>query len=142
MNAKELIMSLPAKEIAYALVQQMDIDLEHHDRATSHLTDFIESLGNIEPVDSGHLLLGVYHVDEDGERLDVQLYRKDELAAEFACANALAEIECVDGLPEEEIERLAEIRIFPEHYGFDLSPWREIMGYEINEDNVHDVGTA
>ena len=46
------------------------------------------------------------------------------------------------GRVEEEIERLAHIRDFPESYAFEFSPWNEILGYEIDARNACDVGAA
>ena len=40
------------------------------------------------------------------------------------------------------VDRLAHFKSRPESYSFILSPWNEILGYEVNSHNVQDVGAA
>lgn len=46
----------------------------------------------------------------------------------------------LEHLTEEQIEKLAQTKIFPESYAYDLSPWAEILGYEVDTDNALEVG--
>ncbi len=39
------------------------------------------------------------------------------------------------------MQLLSQLRV-PENYGFELSPWEEILGYEIDPQNVTKVGAA
>lgn len=139
---KELLMSQPVESIVSAFAGRLDVPPEDMETAIIRLTKFFNDLREIEPIDTDHLLLGIYHVEEDGEFLDVCLYRKDELAADFDADSELAGIEGIEDLGEEEIEWLSHSNALPQSYAFEFSPWNEILGYEVEERNVRDVGAA
>ena len=73
MNAKELIVSQAA--IAALLLDKFQAKPVDRERAMKRLVKFIEGLNQIKPVDSGHLILGIFHVDEDGDFLDPCLFQ-------------------------------------------------------------------
>ena len=70
------------------------------------------------------------------------LYCKQELAADFQSESEFASLESIEGLADEELERLVHLRVFPESYAFEFSPWTEILGYEIDVRNACDVGAT
>ena len=108
MNVKELIASQPPETIANILLDKFRNKPDNRDdreRAVNRLIKFIKDLDRIKPIESGHLLLGIFHTDE-------------------------------------ELERLAHLRVFPESYAFEFSPWNEILGYEIDAHNAYDVGAV
>ncbi len=145
MNVKDLMMRLPAAEIAEAFVDKLDIDDTRRAKATQRVTALILSLRKIEPCETGHLLLGIYHINEDGEFLDPCLYSRKELSDEFESESEISRLESmaeIDALEEKEIERRAHCKTLPESYSFMLSPWKEILGYELDDRNVREVGAA
>lgn len=145
MNVKELIMGQPPEAIAAILLDKFRNQAGGRDareRAVNRLIKFIKDLDRIKPIESGHLILGIFHVDEDGDYLNPCLYCKEELSAGFRLKSELASLDSIEGMAEEEIERLAHVRDFPESYAFEFSPWNEILGYEIDVRNARDVGAA
>ena len=88
------------------------------------------------------MILGIFHVDGDGDYLDPCLYSKEELTVGFRSESELARLEDIEGLTDAELARLSHIRNLPESYAFEFTPWNEILGYEIDACNAHDVGTA
>jgi hypothetical protein len=103
--------------------------------------EFIQRLKAIQPVDTEHLILGYYHVDEGDEHLETLLYRKADVEL-FDPNSELAHIDDVSDLSDDEIERLSQLRPIPDSYAYELSPWYEILGYEVCEDNVQEIGPA
>ena len=104
MNVKELIASQPAEAIAAILLDKFrnkPDDRDARERAIKRLIKFIEDLDGIEPVDSGHLILGIFHMDEDGDFLDPCLYCKEELEVGCRADSELAGLEDIEGLAEE-----------------------------------------
>lgn len=145
MNVKELIASQPPEAIAALLLgrfRNQPDGRNARERAMKRLIKFIKDLDRIKPIESGHLILGIFHVDDDGDYLDPCLYCKEELAAGFQPKSELAALESIEGLADEELERLAHLRVFPEAYAFEFSPWHEILGYEIDTRNACDVGAT
>lgn len=145
MNIKELILCQPVEDVVRAFVGRLRVEAEQREKAIQHMTKFVLSLRDIEPCESGHLLLGIYHFDDDGEFLDPCLYSKKELLTEFESESELSHLKSlaeIDSLDDEELDRLAHSKPRPESYSFILSPWNEILGYEVHSHNVQDIGAV
>ena len=146
MNIKELIFSLPALDIAEAYVAKYDdFEPEKRDRVVDQVAAFVSTLKDREPKDTGHLILGISFVDDDegeGQRefLDTCLFKKDDLAAQFDWDSPLAKVATLEGLTDNQIEKLAHTRILPDSYAYEYSPWDEILGYEVDPCNLLMVG--
>jgi hypothetical protein len=101
----------------------------------------IERIIAIPPVEKGALLLGGYFNRDGQEKFDVFVAYKAELI-NFDSNAAWSRINAVDALSDEEIERLIELAVLPETYGCELTPWNEILGYEVNPENIAGVGSV
>ena len=145
MNVRDLILCQPVEDVARAFVDRLRAETEQREKAMQRMTKFVLSLRDIEPCESGHLLLGIYHFDDDGEFLDPCLYSQKELLAEFEPELELSQLKSlaeIDSLDNDELDRLAHSKSRPESYSFILSPWNEVLGYKVNSHNVQDVGAA
>lgn len=145
MNVKDLIFSIPTAALADAYVAKQDVPPEKRDQAVERVIAFIESLKDTAPKDTNHLILGIQIVDDDEENgrrefLDAFLFKKDDLVAKFDWDSSLSRVTTLEGLTDEQIEEMAHTRIFPDNYAYDLSPWTEILGYEVDPDNALEVG--
>ena len=142
MNVKDLIVSQPAADIAAALADRLDIDPAKRDEGIRRITALIDSLCGMEPETTDHMLLGIYHMYEDKELLDTNLYCKSELPGELAPLPDLLAAKGVAELTEDETEQAAHAIQLPQSYAFELSPWREVLGYEVDLANAQEVGIA
>ena len=145
MNVKDLIFSIPTAALADAYVAKQEVPPEKHDQAVECVTAFIQSLKDKDPKDTNHLILGIQIVDDDEddsrrEFLDACLFKKDDLVAKFDWDSSLSRVTTLEHLTDEQIEELAQTRILPDSYAYDLSPWSEILGYEVDPDNAFAVG--
>jgi hypothetical protein len=95
----------------------------------------------IAPIETGGLLLGGYYTHDGEEQFDTVLFHKAELTA-FDPHAAWSGIDTVDALLDGEIERLVQLPVLPETYTYELSPWNEILGYEVNPENISAVGSV
>lgn len=133
MNVKEFILSLPVADVAKAYVDKQEVEAEKRPQAMTRVTNFIENtIKGIEAVDTGHLILGIRYLEEDGNHLDAALFRKDDLSTQFDPNSPLASVDNMEGLDDEKIEELSHCRVLPESYAFEFSPWAEILGYEVD----------
>ena len=67
MNVKELIASQPPAAISALLLDKFRNKPDNRDareRAANRLIKFIKDLDRIEPIESGHLILGIFHVED------------------------------------------------------------------------------
>ena len=142
MNVKELILSRPAAGIAAALVDRLDFEASKRDRGIHRITALIDILHGMEPETTDYMLLSVYHMYDDKEFLDANLYCKSELPAELTPLPEVLEMKGIDELPVDETEQAARAIQLPQGYAFELSPWREVLGYEVNIANAQEVGIA
>lgn len=145
MNVKDLIFSIPTAALADAYVAKQEVPPEKHDRAVERMTAFLQSLKDKAPKDTNHLILGIQIVDDDEENgrrefLDAFLFKKDDLVVKFDWDSSLSRVTTLEGLTDEQIEELAKTQISPDSYAYDLSPWAEILGYEVDPDNAFEVG--
>ena len=141
MNVKDLIFSIPTAALAEAYVAKREVPPEKHDRAIERTSAFIRTLKDREPTDTGRLILGICFVD-DGEYLDACLFKKNDLAAQFDWNFPLGRAASLDCLDDGQIEELAQTRLCPDSYAYDLSPWVEILGYEVDPYNILEVGAV
>ena len=142
MNVKELILSHPAVDIAAALVDRLDIEPAKRNEGIRRITTLIDSLRGMEPEATDYMLLGVCHLYDDKEFLDANLYYKSELPAELTPLPEVLEMKGIDELTVDETEQAARAIQLPQCYAFELSPWHEVLGYEVNIANVQEVGIA
>ena len=142
MNVKELILSQPAADIAAALIDRLDVEPAKRDKGIRRITALIDSLRGMEPEITDYMLLGVYHMYDEREFLDANLYRKSELTAELAPLPDILAVKGVDELTVDEAEQTARTIQLPQGYVFELSPWCEVLGYEVNIANAREVGVA
>lgn len=142
MNVKDLILCQPAADIATALLDRLDVDPAKRDKGIRRITALIDSLRGMEPETTDYMLLGVYHMYDDREFLDANLYRKSELPAELAPLPDILAVKDVDELTADETEQTARAIQLPQGYAFELSPWCEVLGYEIDIANAREVGIA
>ena len=142
MNVKDLILCQPAADIAAALVDRLDIEPAKRSEGIRRITALIDSLRGMEPEATDYILLGVCHMYDDKEFLDANLYYKSELPAELAPLPDILEMKGIDELTVDETEQTARAIRLPQCYAFELSPWREVLGYEVNIANAREVGIA
>ena len=142
MNVKELILSQSAVDIAAALLDRLDVDPAKRGKGIRRITALIDILRGMEPEATDYILLGVCHMYDDKEFLDANLYRKSELLAELAPLSDILAAKGVGELTVDETEQAARAIQLPQCYAFELSPWREVLGYEVNIANAREVGIA
>ena len=142
MNIKELILSQSAADIAAALLDRLNVEPAKRDKSIRRITALIDTLRGMKPEATDYMLLGVYHMYEDKEFLDANLYCKSELPAELAPLLDILAVKGIDELTMDETEQAARAIQLPQGYAFELSPWREVLGYEVNIANAQEVGMA
>ncbi len=142
MNVKDLMMDRPAEKIASAFAERIGVDAQsgqNREKAVDFMGKFVRKLLRMEPVDTGRVILGISRIHGDEVCLEPCLYRKEDLRG-WEAPGELAGLEGIEGLAEEEIQRLAQETRLPDAYGFELSPWEEVLGCEVDPDNVQEVG--
>ena len=76
MNVRDLLLCQPVEDVVRAFVDRLRVEAEQREKIIQRMTKFVLSLRDIEPCESGRLLLGIYHFDDDCEFLDPCLYPK------------------------------------------------------------------
>lgn len=142
MIIKDLIELCPVEEIVSEIMLMCGVDESEREGISRNHTAFINNLRKKTPIDTGYVVLGIIYMDGGKEYLDASLFEKCELQEFFKQQNPIPALSSLDNLVLEEImQLLSQLRV-PENYGFELSPWEEILGYEVAPPNVAKVGAA
>lgn len=142
MIIKDLIELCPVEEIVSEIMLMCGVDESEREGISRNHTAFINNLKKKTPIDTGYVVLGITYMDEGKEYLDASLFEKCELQEFFKQQNPIPELSSLGTLSLEEITQLLSGLRVPENYGFELSPWEEILGYEVDPQNVTKVGAA
>ena len=142
MNVKELLTRTPINEVLDALVFLYYADPERVAGVRDDYTEFIKHIESIQPIPTDHVVLGMSIVDEGNSSFSSFLYAKADLSEWFTKPSSLSNVNDDVTLSPEQIEDLLEANPMPESYAFELSPWPEILGYEVNEKNIKDCGAG
>ena len=146
MNTKELIFSVPTRELAARHIAQLrempdtQISDSNLETAIANMSAFIEKLAGIEPIETNHIILGIRYLIHDEESLSASLFQKNELLSDFDRNSEIGDLAGTDGLSDEELDRLSHLQPNPQSYAYDMSPWAEILGYEVDERNIAAIG--
>ena len=133
---------MSVEEIVSEILLLCGVDESEREGISRNHTAFINHLKKKTPIDTGYVILGITYMDEGKEYLDASLFEKCELQEFFKQQNPIPDRSSLDKLSLEEITQALSRLHLPESYGFELSPWEEILGYEIDPQNVTKVGAA
>ena len=140
MIIKDLLERCPEEQIVSAVLDLSSVDQAERNSVAQSYRAFLERLRQIQPLDTRHILLAVSPVDDDKETLDVPVYRKEDWKG--LRFDRLQQLENLDVLSLEELQKEMKSLSLPEGYAFELSPWEEILGYELNTENAGEIGFA
>jgi len=98
----------------------------------------LEKMSCIEPKDTGFVILGCKYIDEfdeNGEMVfQTKAYKKYNLD-QFSGYDDVAKMEKDNMTTEDKIEFMANHPL-PISYAYEMTSWDEVLGMEINEDNL------
>lgn len=120
MNTKELIFSVPTRELAARHIAQLrempdtQISDSNLETAIANMSAFIEKLAGIEPIETNHIILGIRYLIHDEESLSASLFQKNELLSDFDRNSEIGDLAGTDGLSDEELDRLSHLQPNPQ----------------------------
>lgn len=141
MIVKDLLFQCTTDEIVAEIMHISGTD-EKREKIYSVHEKFITQLKRMEPVIKDLIIIGVSHMEDEKRNLDICLYLKSELKAEFSRYSAWDNIKNMEVLTDEEIEIFLQEHFFPSGFAFELSPWEEVLGYEVDEYSISEFGAA
>lgn len=140
MIVKELLLSCSIQELTLEGLRQEGLPNKELDIAMELCKYVIQQLEGKDPVDTEHILIGVIFSEDGDESLRACLYRKSDFYDWTGEPEALSGISSVTTLPDEKVNVLCRLSVPPDCYAFDFSPWDEVLGYELLEENIADIG--
>lgn len=136
MNVKDLLMRLTPENIAKEIVK-----MYNEGNAEYNLyVETVKRLRNMEPVDSGSIIIGVDCYCDGEKHFDVAMYKKDDVCNNLESLKELAQIDNVRDLTDEDLHALTFSEDFPCSYAIDFAPWKSVLGSAIIEENAKQVG--
>lgn len=142
MTVKDLLSQCTIDEIVTEIIHISGTAENKRARIYSVHEKFITQLKRMEPVIKDFIIFGVSRVEDGKRNHDICLYSKAELKKEFSRYSAWGNIKNFEVLSDEEIENLLQEHLFPSGFAFELSPWEEVLGYEVDEHSVSEFGAV
>ena len=141
MIVKDLLDACNTEKVVAITAKRIDIAEEKRQKLFIVYKDICEKLQKTTPVYSDNIILG-YVSKEDGEYFtDVTMFLKEEIEQAFEICPDIENADDIEKLSDEDVTRLLSVHIdLPTSYSFSFSPWAEIVGFELDEDNVQKIG--
>ena len=141
---KDLLFKTSAENIAEVLFKNELINKEEKDAAIKCYRSLIQDLKSIEPVNTGYVVLGTYIINEFDEEkrvlCDARVYNKEEIMTSDFSNLIIEDINDEIEIPDDKIEAIFESIRLPDSYAIDFMPWPEVLGLEVDEENIKEYG--
>jgi len=142
MIIKDLLTKCSLDDIVSGIMEIASVDEERRADVYKTHKDFMEHLQSIEPMDTGHIAFGILHRTDGTELPDLSLFSKAEILEKFNLDSEWKDIMDIDMLPDDEVEHYVRLSSMPDSYAYTLSPWSEVLGYEVDESSAQEIGIA
>lgn len=141
MIVKDLFVQCPIDSIVSELMLLYRADESRRETIFQVHHALLEDLKEKPPCETGYLILGISYYEEGREYLNPTLFEIRGLSESIDNIQ-LFDVKNVEELSLEEIDRLQSKLKLPQSFAYELSPWDEILGFEVDTWNVEDVGAA
>jgi len=142
MNVSDLLKNCPMDDILAALAAR-DSAFDDRGLARDSYQSLIEDLrGRAIAPDGQHIILGHRYLYDGRYVTDVSLFSKKDIRDDFAPMPEMDGIEDIAALFDDDVERLLYMKSVPTSWAIDFISWDELMGYDLDDGNVQDVGSA
>lgn len=139
MCVKDLLGKCNVEEIVDFLV-----GMSESDNQRDKFFEVIDKITKIDPVETGSILLAVQYSDEGNQFWDISAYKKSDI---ITWASQMDEQDvifngAIETLTKEDVEAYLQRVQLPFGCAFELVEWREILGYEVDQQNLQDCGIS
>lgn len=133
MIVKDLLMQCSAEEIVSELMKLCRVDEEEKDSVRQSYMKLLSTIKRAVPVNTKYLLIGILLLTGQEENLLVLLGKK-ELLDNYNLGYVM------ENFSQSDMEYLSRTKEKLKSNNFKLTPWNEVMGFEIRPENVLAVG--
>ena len=142
MTIQQLLAQHSVEDIVRKTMAVYDMDDAKYPKLYANYAKLIETLLKLDAIPTDDVLLGTVYEDEGEVLMHTSVYKGEELTRPIPY-NAILE-NTVDNptLPDETLDAGIRAKGWPQSYSYLFQPWAEIMGYQINEANLEDVGAV
>lgn len=140
MIVKDLLSQCSIDDVVSEIMRISGVSEEKREKVYAVHDSVFGKLRMIEPVITEYVILGIPYLNDGSRTNDVCLFSKSEIKAEFTKSCVLDNIKSIEALTNEEIETVLQTFILPDSYGFEFSPWEEVLGYQVAEKNLKELG--
>lgn len=145
MTVKDLIKKVPVDEFLEEYKTREEPVNEDMEKSRIFFIHFFDNLLKKTPVESGFVILGTNYLDsfEDGEIFETSAYDKADLE-KFKRIPVIDNTDkaAIRGVSLDIKEKIMHRYRLPESYAYDFTPWDEILGMEVDENNLAEFSPA
>ncbi len=135
MIVKDLLTQCSSEDIVSELMKLCNVDESEKESVRQSHMKLIDTVRKITPVNTKYLLIGILLLTGQEENLLVMLGKR-ELLDSYNLGYVM------ENFSESDMEYLSETKEKLKSNDLKLTPWNEIMGFEIRSENVLAVGPA
>ena len=141
MIVKDLLDRCVPENVANIIAtEQFDVAEEKRRRVVEVYTEMYQKLLKLTPTPTDHIIFGMRWLFKGKVDNSISLFLKKEIKEKFCPIPAFDIIEDVKKINQKEAEQILGSLSFPDTYSFLFTPWSEIVGYEVNEENIQEFG--
>lgn len=141
MIVKDLLVKCVPEDVASIITaEQFDITEEKRHRVIDVYVKMYQELLGLTPVSTDRVAFGMGWKFKGKEDYFVALYEKKEIKEKFKTSISLDSIKNVKEIKREDAEDILRSYSFPDTYSFLFTPWSEIIGYEVDKENIREFG--
>ncbi len=141
MNVKQLLEMCSKEELTEKYLSMINIDRDEHIHEVKEFCSFLYKLMKMEPeINNNMVLLFADYIDENVRYIDVTLYNISEIQKSFKFCKEYDRCENIKSLSDNDIEKLQKYKYTLSGYAFELAKWEEVLGYNVDEENVSEYG--
>lgn len=138
MTIQQLLAQCDLEDIVRTTMTVYEMEEECYQAIYDDYAKFIETLLQCKAIPSEKVLLGIIYEDEGQSLLNTTVYHSDQLARGTPC-DAIFEAPPTS-MSADDLNASVTTEGWPKGYGYLFVSRAEVMGYQVNEVNLEDVG--
>ncbi|MFI3326567.1 MAG: DUF6557 family protein [Clostridia bacterium] len=136
---KDLLMQASVEEVVNSITKRFEIDETKYCQVLDKHNKLFEILYELEPINTNNIIVCSTCESFDESFISESIYDLDEIKNNDEIEKELKRLENI-GI--DEIQKIIGITKLPQGFSMMYVPWEEILGYQVSEKNIADIGKA
>ena len=141
MIVRQLLEMCNKDKLVKEYISMLSINSDEIEEEEHEFCEFLFKLMQIEPhINNNMVLLFSDYIDDGVNYVEVTLYKISEIKKKFRFCTEYDRYEDIIKLSDTDIVKLKTSHYNLSGYSFELTRWKDVLGYNIDEENVYEYG--